>query len=122
MSPRRASAAPVRLSSCSRARASQAVLDDAGRHAVFQRLNELPDLCLNPAQFTLTGCHAGAAIRRRFTSRVNSWQNSSNRSRRSSFSCSACRTLASISSRRIVRSFVQIPYRKRQNKTGDFAT
>jgi hypothetical protein len=42
-----------------RLQANQGILDDAGRHAVLEGLNELPDLCLNSAQFALTGCHAG---------------------------------------------------------------
>jgi hypothetical protein len=35
------------------------VPDDAGRHAILEGLNELPDFCLNPAQFALTGGDAG---------------------------------------------------------------
>jgi hypothetical protein len=43
-----------------RLQGNQGVFDDARRHAVLERLNELPDFCLYSAQFALTGCHAGA--------------------------------------------------------------
>jgi hypothetical protein len=38
---------------------NQGILDDGGWHTVFQRLNELPDLCLDTAQLSLSSRHAG---------------------------------------------------------------
>jgi hypothetical protein len=42
-----------------RLQGNQWVLDDAGWHAVLERLNELPDLCLHSAQVTLSNRRAG---------------------------------------------------------------